>query len=466
VALDFVDTDGSEGAATLALSARYLWGPAVDQLLAQEDVAGTVVKWMLPDQLGSTRDIVGNSGEVVSHFSYDSFGNVTLGNLSDTRYLYTCQEYDLRTGFYYYDARWYDPRTATFVSLDPMGLRPDSNPYRYVGNSPTNYIDPTGFCEEEEQQYEERDQRQDLVYERARTEATDRKERLRNRRSNDDGWSPYIQYMSKLWQNQMLTAIRNIIPNFGQPTTLADVMRTLQDRGILKRINWRDLGIFDNLQDALNRVMNGQQNRRGSDLGNGNSGNSTRTSDTTRSGLFSGGYHLTSGVTTGESSGGGGSASDVLLRADKALADLAKTKNWTPEQLAAKNKWLDQLLATARGTRIPDVLDNCWKWAGALISRTPASGDPDLKAELCAWYYPNVWNPINGYLTHATVKITIGNQAFYVDNGWWGDPTDIIYGPETISSYVLPFDIKSPPDAPLWWQMMQLGMSCDTIGFY
>src|SRR5207249_10261621 len=27
---------------------------------------------------------------------------------------------------------------------DPLGLAPDSNPYRYVGNSPTNAVDPTG----------------------------------------------------------------------------------------------------------------------------------------------------------------------------------------------------------------------------------------------------------------------------------------------------------------------------------
>jgi RHS repeat-associated protein len=45
---------------------------------------------------------------------------------------------------YYYNARWYDAKTGTFISRDPLGLAPDVNPYRYVGNSPTNAIDPTG----------------------------------------------------------------------------------------------------------------------------------------------------------------------------------------------------------------------------------------------------------------------------------------------------------------------------------
>jgi RHS repeat-associated protein len=45
---------------------------------------------------------------------------------------------------YYYNARWYDAHTGTFLSRDPLGLAPDVNPYRYVGNSPTNAIDPTG----------------------------------------------------------------------------------------------------------------------------------------------------------------------------------------------------------------------------------------------------------------------------------------------------------------------------------
>jgi hypothetical protein len=32
------------------------------------------------------------------------------------------------------------------MSQDPSGLGPDTNPYRYVGNSPTNFVDPSGLA--------------------------------------------------------------------------------------------------------------------------------------------------------------------------------------------------------------------------------------------------------------------------------------------------------------------------------
>lgn len=39
----------------------------------------------------------------------------------------------------------YDPSVGRWLSEDPSGLKPDVNPYRYVGNSPTNYTDPSGL---------------------------------------------------------------------------------------------------------------------------------------------------------------------------------------------------------------------------------------------------------------------------------------------------------------------------------
>jgi RHS repeat-associated protein len=44
-------------------------------------------------------------------------------------------------------ARFYDGETGRFVSMDPIGLNGgDENLYRYVGNSPTNAIDPEGMA--------------------------------------------------------------------------------------------------------------------------------------------------------------------------------------------------------------------------------------------------------------------------------------------------------------------------------
>ena len=108
-----------------------------------------LVQWPLADNLGSVRDLAAYNAStdtttITQHYTYDTFGNATSGDTTLTRYLYTSQEYDPATAFYYYDARWYDPATGTFASTDPSGLKPDSNPYRYVLNSPTNHTDPTG----------------------------------------------------------------------------------------------------------------------------------------------------------------------------------------------------------------------------------------------------------------------------------------------------------------------------------
>jgi hypothetical protein len=80
VALDFVDPDGS-GSATLDLARRYLQGPAVDMLLAQENVAETIsdadrTHWVLGDHQNTTRDLVDSTGTVQEHRQYDTFGRM------------------------------------------------------------------------------------------------------------------------------------------------------------------------------------------------------------------------------------------------------------------------------------------------------------------------------------------------------------------------------------------------------
>ena len=125
---------------------RYLHGPGIDQVIASEDDSG-FVRWALADNQGTVRDIIDSSGEVLNHITYNSFGLVTDETNSDIdfRFGYTGRETDEETGLSYYRSRYYDPNINRFISEDTIGFAGgDANLYRYVGNSPTNFIDPDG----------------------------------------------------------------------------------------------------------------------------------------------------------------------------------------------------------------------------------------------------------------------------------------------------------------------------------
>jgi len=150
VVLDFVDPDG-DGSTEIALERRYLYGLAVDQILAEEDVTQSTssadrVLWPLPDHLGTVRDLAKNEGTLGEHYKYDSFGQITAGDTSYTRYLYTAREYDEAVGLQYNRARWFSAETAQWVTEDPLGFSAgDTNVKRYVQNHSTGLIDPSGL---------------------------------------------------------------------------------------------------------------------------------------------------------------------------------------------------------------------------------------------------------------------------------------------------------------------------------
>jgi RHS repeat-associated protein len=125
---------------------RYLFGLGIDQVLAGESQGQSL--WALVDHQGTVTDVVDSAGVNLNHISYDSFGNIT-NQTNPTAFFhfgYTGQEFDQETGNYYYWNRYYDPGTGRFLSQDPIGFGAgDTNLYRYVGNSPTNFIDPSGM---------------------------------------------------------------------------------------------------------------------------------------------------------------------------------------------------------------------------------------------------------------------------------------------------------------------------------
>ena len=116
----------------------------IDQILAIETAKGQVL-WGLGDNLGTIRLVVNSAGEVQNRIVYDSFGEVVSESNPevDFRYGFTGRELDPETGLVYYRARYYDGER--FISEDPIGFGAgDGNLYRYVGNSPTIFVDPSG----------------------------------------------------------------------------------------------------------------------------------------------------------------------------------------------------------------------------------------------------------------------------------------------------------------------------------
>jgi RHS repeat-associated protein len=148
-----------------SLTARTLWGPGVDQILGEEQFSPTSsgemptapgeMFWALVNNDGSVRDVVqyGDNGvgglgaTVVDHRIYNEFGALTNGG-SYLAWGYDGTFTDWATGLQLHGLRWYNPATKRWLSEDPALLTYDTNPYRYCGNSPTNFTDPSGLAAE------------------------------------------------------------------------------------------------------------------------------------------------------------------------------------------------------------------------------------------------------------------------------------------------------------------------------
>jgi RHS repeat-associated protein len=155
----------SNGAAT-APSHRYLWGPAVDQILADEQVATgspNDVRWPLADWQGTIRDVATynaatNVTTIANHKVYEAFGKVhsESGPTVDTIFGFTGRYFDDDTGLQWNLNRWYDPGVGRWLSEDPIGFAAgDPNLYRYVGNSPGMFGDPDGLYEVDQEAFAE-----------------------------------------------------------------------------------------------------------------------------------------------------------------------------------------------------------------------------------------------------------------------------------------------------------------------
>ena len=95
------------------------------------------------------RNVVNSTGVVIDTVTYDGYGNATQSNVTNGGvYLWDGYRYDAETGLFRPDlsARYYNPLTGRWESVDPIGMAGDVNLYRYCVNSPTNRTDPSGLA--------------------------------------------------------------------------------------------------------------------------------------------------------------------------------------------------------------------------------------------------------------------------------------------------------------------------------
>lgn len=132
---------------------QYAHGAETDELLAKKTGADGIVFYH-HDALGNTVRLTNGAGNVVEQYTYDVYGspvfrdgagNVIAASAFGNRFLFTGREFIQALNLYDYRNRMYSPELGRFLQVDPIGFSSgDVNFYRYVGNNPVNWKDPTG----------------------------------------------------------------------------------------------------------------------------------------------------------------------------------------------------------------------------------------------------------------------------------------------------------------------------------
>jgi RHS repeat-associated protein len=140
---------------------QYVWSPVyVDALVLRDRSTqhnGTLDErlWVQLDANWNVTALINGSGSVVERYVYDPYGKVTFLSASWSTlsasayawiYLHQGSRWDSTSGFYNRRGREYSPTLGRWLQVDPIGFAGgDANIYRFVGNSPTNLVDPSGL---------------------------------------------------------------------------------------------------------------------------------------------------------------------------------------------------------------------------------------------------------------------------------------------------------------------------------
>ena len=121
----------------------YLYG---NGRVAQYDATGA--QYFLGDTLGSVRQMVDSSGEMLLAQSYEPYGDIlSKQGEGSSIFQFTGEVRDV-TGLTYLRARYLDSRTGRFIQVDPSKI--ERNLYLYTNANPVNHTDPTGLFSPEQ----------------------------------------------------------------------------------------------------------------------------------------------------------------------------------------------------------------------------------------------------------------------------------------------------------------------------
>ena len=124
------------------------WYTRGAELISQE--RNGAISYYLTDGHGSVRQLTDSTGTVTDTYVYDAWGNL-ISSTGDTEnsYLYCGEQLDSTTGLYYLRARYMNPATGTFISMDTYQgtlFEPATlHKYLYANANPVMNVDPTGY---------------------------------------------------------------------------------------------------------------------------------------------------------------------------------------------------------------------------------------------------------------------------------------------------------------------------------
>jgi RHS repeat-associated protein len=133
-------------ATTGGASTRYV--QVQGQILGQQESGAWV--YILPDHLGSVRQLVGSDSQVSLAQSYEPFeGSFESAGSGASEFGYTGEWWDAEAELLYLRARYYDPAVGRFVSKDrflgDFNQPQTFNGWSYVEGNPINSTDPIGL---------------------------------------------------------------------------------------------------------------------------------------------------------------------------------------------------------------------------------------------------------------------------------------------------------------------------------